>query len=387
LSIKHYSSQMEHYKWSDFASKKYSEQAKAFLNAYWDEAGDRAEDVWNWCAKFVELDLDKAEEGCDLDEFGAHRFLEAIAETKTVKEMRVQLKETDLDFNKRIALLEYCLWKFGKRINDFLSKPQGDAEEVKKCAELLESVQAALKEAISAADSARKADNEASSTAREAKARDEAAKISKEAAEKSAIEAKAKEDVASSKAAEAKAAADELRAALADLHALEKAYSDKTELLKKKSEEGGVVTRNKAKAELAQHLAEDPLPLRTAKITTEAATRKAEKAQKEADESHAAAKCQREEADKDHAAAVKDAADAASARAEAEAAAEAAAVAREAADSSLDECQRKYAEAEAALEEAKKHAGPGKGNVWWLERQLHEAKKYMPMKKGGIAKK
>ncbi len=37
------------------------------------------------------------------------------------------------------------------------------------------------------------------------------------------------------------------------------------------------MSRNKAKAELAQHLAEDPLPLRRAKITTEAAHKKADK--------------------------------------------------------------------------------------------------------------
>ena len=46
----------------------------------------------------------------------------------------------------------------------------------------------------------------------------------------------------------------------------------------RKSSEGSVVQQNKAKAELAQHLAEDPLPLRKAKITLEAARKKAEKA-------------------------------------------------------------------------------------------------------------
>ena len=51
----------------------------------------------------------------------------------------------------------------------------------------------------------------------------------------------------------------------------EDAYATKTATLTKKSEEGGVVSRNKAKNELAQHLAEDPLPLRQAKITAEAA--------------------------------------------------------------------------------------------------------------------
>ena len=54
----------------------------------------------------------------------------------------------------------------------------------------------------------------------------------------------------------------------------EDAYARKTEELKQKSEEGGLVSRNKAKNELAQHLGEDPLPLRRAKITTEAATKK-----------------------------------------------------------------------------------------------------------------
>ena len=45
-----------------------------------------------------------------------------------------------------------------------------------------------------------------------------------------------------------------------------------------------------AKNELAQHLGEDPLPLRRAKITTEAATKKAERATKAAEEAAAAAR-------------------------------------------------------------------------------------------------
>ena len=41
---------------------------------------------------------------------------------------------------------------------------------------------------------------------------------------------------------------------------------------------GGVVSRNKAKVQLDAHLAEDPLPLRKAKITLGAAQKKADKA-------------------------------------------------------------------------------------------------------------
>jgi hypothetical protein len=45
-----------------------------------------------------------------------------------------------------------------------------------------------------------------------------------------------------------------LKKALGDLKAQEDAYKNKTETLKQKSETGGVVSRNRAKAELAQHL-------------------------------------------------------------------------------------------------------------------------------------
>lgn len=92
---------------------------------------------------------------------------------------------------------------------------------------------------------------------------------------------------------ESKQAKRELEAALAEVKSQEDARNNKTAELQKKTEEGGLVSRNKAKAELAQHLAEvilfvkldrilmnwqDPLPLRRAKITLEAAVKKAEKA-------------------------------------------------------------------------------------------------------------
>jgi len=48
--------------------------------------------------------------------------------------------------------------------------------------------------------------------------------------------------------------------------------------LQSEDESIGLVTRNKAKAELAQHLSSDPLPLRRAKITQEAAVKKADRA-------------------------------------------------------------------------------------------------------------
>ena len=67
-----------------------------------------------------------------------------------------------------------------------------------------------------------------------------------------------------------------MEAALSELKAQEDAYNRRTEELKQKSEGGGVAAL-RAKNELAQHLEEDPLPLRRAKINQEAAVRKADK--------------------------------------------------------------------------------------------------------------
>merc|ERR1711879_510577 len=112
----------------------------------------------------------------------------------------------------------------------------------------------------------------------------------------------------------------------------------------KRAESGGVVQRNKAKAELSQLKAEDPLPLRKAKITLEAAQKRAEKAR----------------------------APFAEARAIAEAA--------------MEDARRKVEEAEAYLNEIKNQPGQPYGSIWWVDRELHEQKKYLPEAKGGIRK-
>lgn len=65
-----------------------------------------------------------------------------------------------------------------------------------------------------------------------------------------------------------------------------------------KSKEGTLVQKNKAVQELAQLKAEDPLPLRKAKITQDAAVRKAEKAAKALEEATVAAQKRFEEAQK-----------------------------------------------------------------------------------------
>jgi hypothetical protein len=91
---------------------------------YWNEVQKDAENIWKWVHMFVELDVQNKEKGSDLDEFNAHRFLEKVQETKTVKELREQLKAIDLDFNKRMAMIEYCLFRYSKSVSDFVGRPQ-----------------------------------------------------------------------------------------------------------------------------------------------------------------------------------------------------------------------------------------------------------------------
>jgi len=162
------------------------------------------------------------------------------------------------------------------------------------------------------------------------------------------------------------AAQEEVDAALADVKSQESARDSRTAELQRKSTEGGIVQQNKAKAELAQHLAEDPLPLRKAKITLEAALKRAEKARAPFEAATQAAITARQAAEQ--------------ARREAEAA-------RLSAEAALDDARHKVAEAEAYLEEVKAKPGSPLGAIWWMEKELDEQKKYLPASKGGVAKR
>jgi len=352
-------------KWQAVASSPYADQAKAFLNAFWDTVGKDAEKVWIWVQKFIELDLDKKAAGNDLDEFNAHRFLESLNETKTVRQMRSEIKEADIDFNKRLSVIEYCLWKYKKSLHEFVRVPIGTQEEVRMAEAKLNEVTAAFEEADRTAA-------EASAAFKDAAAKEKEAKFRAAEAKSTEAEAVARENEALEAEAPFKKAQDELNAALANLHSQEVAYKNRTEDLTKRSETGGVVTRNKAKAELEIHVREDPLPLRQAKISTEAAERKADKVR-------APFKEAREKAEKARAIAT-------AAADEATASADAAAKARKRAENAklqaeaaLEDAQNKVAEAEAYLAEVKQRIPKGTG--WWLDRELAEKKKYMPSRR------
>jgi len=136
----------------------------------------------------------------------------------------------------------------------------------------------------------------------------------------------------------------------------------------------GVVQKNKARNELAQHQSQDPLPLRQAKLTTEAAERKADKARKPFKEARERAEAARAEAQRTAAAAAK-------ARKEAEQSEREAVQARQGADDAVDECNRKFQEAEDYLHSVMNKPTSPQGQMWWIQRELDEARKYLPSKR------
>jgi hypothetical protein len=283
----------DHEKLQALSGLTYPQQAVWFLNGFWHEHDQDAELLWSWVQAFAKLDLQNGVSGTGLDEVCAHRFLEQFQETMTVQEMRTKMRSTGaLEANERpkfTSLVHIAIVKYGLDWHLLVNASQGsNPAELKKAQKQLEEVSVAFEKC------------------REAEA-------------------------------PFKAAQEEVEAALRELKAQEDAYHGKIADAKRRAEEGGAVSRGKASAELAQLQAEDPLPLRKAKITLEAAQKRAEKARAPFLE------------------------------------------AREKAETA-------YNEAQAFLDEISKKGGSPLGSIFWLNRQLHEQKKYQPTSKGGISK-
>ena len=307
----------------------------------------------------------------------------------------------------------------------FLITPSKTQEAVEIMTKKLEESAAAAKRAKEAAaeakrraDEAKRKADEAKRTAAEAKRTAEAAKKATEAAKKATAAAKEAAAKAKATAEAAKKAAEaawfaeqENKKALDELRSQEAAFeAKKAELTKIKTDESiGVVKRNKAANELDQLMAEDPLPLRKAKINQQATVKKSERARAAADEAKAKAEsdaaaaeaaakkaeaAEREAIAAQHVAedaqraaeAAQREAEAAQAAAEtAQAAAEAAQAAAEAAEQaaqeSVKEAEAKFQEALDFLEAEKKKGGIARGDIWWMEREIKEKRKYLPASK------
>lgn len=372
-------------RFTELTHMKFAEQAKWYLNGFWkDGAEQEAEMIWKYTQKFIELDDKKKAEGCELDEFQAHKFLESLGETLTVVALREKLRKIDLDCDGKVALLEYLTFRYNKTVKEIINAPQGDnTAEINEATAKLQAVQDALVDLQnqlahqqSALEASKKAEEESKKAASESRKAEE---VSKKAAEESrrALEKQTESEEA------VKKAESEQRAAVDDLKNQEENYRKQLSTLESKTNDpaASTVSKNKAAAELAQLKQEDPLPLRKAKITQEASLRKVEKERKAAEAATAvaasAAANAQEQANKAEASRLH-------AEAQANEAQEKVAELEEQTrkvEEAVRETEDRSREAEEYLQEVKKKGGSPLGSIWFMERELKEAQKYLPKKK------
>jgi len=364
------------------AGMTWKEQAVWFLNGFWEshdlqtpkeQPGKEgqphvsdAEVIYAVVQEFNTLDeesqrakgktRDEFIAGSSLDEFWSHRLLEKLNATLTVVEMREALKAIDATKDGRMSLIEYLIWRWRVTVPQVEKAPQGgDSEELRQAQEQFKAVEKAM------AETAAKLEQQQAALAENNKKLKEVA-VARQAADAAYAELKAAEDAV--RAAEA-----ELEAAVAELKRQEDEYAKKKTTLaaRKEDESLGIVSRNKASNELDQLLAEDPLPLRRAKITQEAALRKVQKERKVAEEKTAVAQAKRDELVKKE----KELAAAKAALEEAVAQLEAA----------YDDLQQQMAIAEQKLEAAKEKGGIPLGQMWMMDRDLFEADRRLPSRR------
>jgi len=270
----------------------------------------------------------KGEEGNELDQFWSAKFLEDVDLALPAMQRKEALRTIDQDSNGKMSLIEYLVWKYKKGVKETAEAPQGDnTEAIRKAQEALDRVASQL------ADCERKL---------------EAQKMAKESNEKAVKQLKQAEE-------QLRQAQKELEAAVEDLKKQEEEYSNKIKTLESKSKDqvSPTVQRNKAANELAQLKAEDPLPLRKAKITQEAALRKVQKEKKATEEARVETERKGKELEK----AIKEL------------------------EQAYVSLEAKMAEAQEELEKIKAKPGGGKGAIWWLQRELFEVDNRLPKAK------
>jgi len=370
-------------KFAEITKMTHSQQAIWWLNGFWEKGAEKEKEIiYNMVQKFKEIEYGgkviekkgKAKEkdpgyveGCDLDEMKAHVFLESLAETLTVVQLRKKLETIDLDKNKKMALSEYLLFKYGVKPEDLVKAPQGENKEQVEAAQAqVQAVQSALNE-IQSKLSAQKIALE------QQKVEEAEAKKLLEESTKADSDAKAALEAQQSAEEKVRQAEEEQKAALADLKAQEDAYHGQIKALETRSSDTSLSTVQKSKAvnELAQLKSQDPLPLRQAKITQEAKVKKVEKERKAQEAATAKAIGAADKAASAKKAAEEQAAKAEAARQESEKIA----AELEAAEGEL---AKKFEAAQKLLEEAKSKGGAPLGAIWWLERELSEMKKFKP---------
>jgi len=333
-------------KFSQLSRLKYKEQAVWFLNGFWGDGvdADVANKIWDYSKKFVELDLlgptRKGEEGNELDQFWSAKFLEDMDAALPAIQRKEALRTIDQDSNGKMSLIEYLAWKYQKGVKETAESPQGDnTEAIKRAQEAVERVAAQMSEC----ERKLEAQKEAKDSNEKAKDANDKAIAQLKQAERELAQAE-----------------QELESAVADLRRQEEEYKNKCQTLEAKSKDqsSSLIQRGKASNELAQLKGEDPLPLRKAKITQEAALRKVQKQKKATEEARLVTESKGRELEE-------------AGRKLEQTSRELERAIREL-EQAYASLEMKMAEAQEELEIIKNKPGGGKGAIWWLQRELFE---------------
>jgi len=369
-------------KFNELTKLNYTNQAKWWLNGFWkDGAEQEAESIWKFAHKFFELD---SKEGTELDEFKAHKFLESLGETLTVIELREKLKKIDLNVDGKMALLEYLAFKYTKPMAAVVDAPQGDnTDEINLAQSKVEAAQNAFSEVqVELEKQQRDLEEQKQALERQRLAKSQAETALAEQIKK-VNEANRTLEAQKSAEEAVRKSEDELRIAVDDLKRQEDEYHSKIKALETEINDENTKSFNRSKAAnlLAQLKNEDPMPLRKAKITQEAALRKVEKERKAAQAATAAASTAAGDAEKARKVAEDAKSDADAATVEAEKKTEALEQQKLRVEAAVQDAEARLKEAIDFLGEAKKKGGVAFGAIWWMERELKEAQKYLPKKK------
>lgn len=112
----------------------YSGQAQFFLNAFWDELRTSAQEVFDACSIFVDIDVQHGAEGKALESPDAHQAFERLGSPMRALELRQLLSEIDIKADNKLGLIEYLLYAYkdtaGVTVQNLLTRPQGDNKQL-----------------------------------------------------------------------------------------------------------------------------------------------------------------------------------------------------------------------------------------------------------------
>lgn len=118
----------------------YKGQLIFFMNAFWNECKDDCEKIFKIFQKFLDLDK-KKQEGTALDEHTSHILFEFFGQPLTVLEFREEFRKIDANFDKKMGIIEYLIFKYKVSIVELLKRPQGTNEALEAAQKELEKAQ------------------------------------------------------------------------------------------------------------------------------------------------------------------------------------------------------------------------------------------------------